>query len=122
AYTPSEDFGMQDRQVRMMPGRYLKKYFSDVLSPEDIQYWALEWANRFAPVDMEIATTPDEIEYVYTNGPRSCMSYDPSEYSSSCHPVRVYGNSDLAVAYIRNASGAVVGRALIWPSKMRHSI
>src|SRR5690606_7560176 len=63
------------------------------------------------------AATPDDIENVYLKGPNSCMSHDLSEFSSPEHPTRVYGDSDLQVAYIVNSSGNISARVLVWPEK-----
>lgn len=120
-FTPSEEWGQADRQLRMRPGKYLARYFSDVLTPEQIRTYVAKWDAAFAPRVLQFARTADEIEHVYVNGPRSCMAYDASDFSSHCHPARVYADGDLQLAYITGADGDdIVGRALVWPDKMVH--
>lgn len=99
------------------PGRYLKQFYS--LDNEAIKKCVAMLENN---IELCYATTPDEIEYVYTHGPRSCMS-SPAQYyqqSNGIHPVRVYGNSDVKVAYLKRKDH-IIARTLIWPEKKRHS-
>jgi hypothetical protein len=113
AFTPSEGWGHEDRQLRMRPGKYLSRYFSDVLSEAQIQQYALAWDGVFSVPELEFAHTPDEIADVYRGGPNSCMSYDFNNLPM--HPCATYGAGDLAVAYIRNGSNGITGRTVVWP-------
>ncbi|MHC4093516.1 MAG: hypothetical protein ACYSVY_25130, partial [Planctomycetota bacterium] len=108
AYTASEKHGEADRQTRMKPGKYLKKYFGDVLDAKEIQRWAGAFAGENENIEVGFATDPDDIVEVYENGPRSCMS--------SQDAVRVYGAGDLAIAYLGPQDDATA-RALCWPAK-----
>jgi hypothetical protein len=121
AFTQSEEYGRADRQTVMRPGAYLTRYFSDVLTAEQIQEYALAWANTFSPRELEYARTADQIEYVYVNGPSSCMSHGPDSFDSGIHPCRVYAGPDLELAYIRNDAGEITGRAILWPDKKVYS-
>lgn len=116
AYTQSDDRGSQDRQTRTKPGRYLQQYFGHELTGDNIQWWSAQWAEKFALPELKFATTPDDIEHVYCNGPSSCMSGEPNEYASPCHPTRVYGAGDLAVAYIE-LDDKISARAVVYPVK-----
>lgn len=116
AYTPTEKHGEADRQVRMKPGKYLHKYFSDVLKPEEIAQWAGKFAGENEKHELHLAKTPDEIEKVFVEGPRSCMFHDVESFDSSVHPVRVYGAGDLAVAYIMR-NNEITARTICWPEK-----
>jgi len=118
AYTPSERHGIEDRQVRMKPGKYLNKYFSSILSNEEIANWAGRFAGENETNFLKFARTADEIERVYVDGPNSCMS--DKSFESSIHPARVYAAGDLAVAYIERG-GEITGRAVCWPEKKIHS-
>lgn len=113
AFTKSSEHGMRDRQTVMRPGRYLEEYFSCV-DLECRQAWI--GAVSAFKTKLGFARTPDEIERVYVGGPSSCMSHKAGEYESSEHPVRVYGDSDLAIAYIGDMDKAA-GRAIVWPDK-----
>ena len=120
AFTESPEKGVADRQTRQRPGTYLQRFYADVLSADEIQKLARDYAGRFEDNVLLLANTADEIERVYVEGPRSCMSGKPSEYSSPFHPVRVYAAGDLAVAYVMRG-GSIVGRALCWPQEKKHS-
>lgn len=103
AYTESAMKGARDIQTTMAPGRYLKRFFDNVLTSDQIRDLATAWSVKFdAPAVLEIATTPDDIEHVYLNGPDSCMSHGLDSYDSEVHPVRVYGAGDIGVAYMRD--------------------
>lgn len=115
AFTEDDRKGVADRQTRMKPGRYLSKFYPD-MDPDDVRKYAAMLDASFTK--LHFATTADEIEEVYTNGPPSCMSHDASDYESHMHPVRVYAAGDLAVAYTKKPNGEVSGRCLVWPDKM----
>jgi hypothetical protein len=117
AYTESPEKGKQDIQKRIRPGRYLSQYFASELNPDTIKFWAGKVSIESGESqDVKFATTPDEIEHVYCNGPSSCMSHDADRYSSPFHPTRVYGAGDLAVAYLERED-SITARALCWPDK-----
>ena len=69
---------------------------------------------------LQFAVSADDIERIYVTGPTSCMSHEAAHFDGPCHPVRVYGESDLQLAYITNAVGVPTARALVWPEKKRH--
>lgn len=101
SFTPNNEFGREDRQLVMRPGKYLRKYFP-WMGPQEIEAAVARWkgAELFK---LQIATTPDEIERVYVEGPRSCMGgYNFS--SLPRHPAAVYGAGDLGVAYFMDSS------------------
>lgn len=121
AFTESPEKGMRDVQTVIKAGRYLKRFFGDVLTAKQIAFYA-EWqrAGSRPPSDLtktlklEFATTPDEIVAAYADGPGSCMK--------GYEAVQVYGAGDLAVACLvrpRPHAGEprVLARALVWPAK-----
>ena len=120
AYTESPEKGELDRQTRTKAGRYLNKFFGDVLTPKQIAFYA-EWQTRgskplldMGKVALKFATTPDEIVDAYKRGPSSCMAGSES--------VRVYGAGDLAIAYLEPEEREgnrpeIIARALVWPAK-----
>jgi hypothetical protein len=120
AYTASDEHGVQDRQTRVKPGRYLKQ-FHPTLSDAEIRAYVSQCQG--SSLELHITTDPDEIEAVYVGGPSSCMSHRVGrEIKSSDHPTRVYGGpgSSLALAYYGDKDKAS-GRAIVWPSEMRYS-
>lgn len=115
AYTPDDRHGREDRQLRTRPGKYLRKYFPD-LSPQQIQELAGRFAGANERNELKFAHTADDIEKVYLNGPRSCMSHDIGNFSSPVHPTRAYAAGDLAVAFIGDGDD-ITARAVCWPEK-----
>jgi hypothetical protein len=125
AFTENDEKGVRDIQKRMKAGRYLKQFFGDKLNElygdkeanAIIARMAAQFGHLAMPDEVKFATTPDEIERVYTNGPTSCMSHSECDYSSDQHPVRVFGAGDLAVAYIEREGRGITARALCWPER-----
>lgn len=120
AFTPDNEAGRADRKVAMKAGRYLAQRFPS-MSPTIVAQISAKVNLLTLEAKVEFATTPDEIESVYLNGPNSCMSHDLSYYASKVHPVRVYGAGDLAVAYINRETKGAAARALCWPDKKKFS-
>lgn len=118
AFTPDAAHGRADRQMRMRPGRYLQRLreLGVELSDRSIKEWCARYAYDNETLELKLATTPDDIQRVYENGPHSCMAHSTSDYDGPCHPVRVYGAGDLAVAYIEH-EGEITARCLVWPAK-----
>lgn len=124
AFTENRDKGRRDIQTKISPGRYLNKYFSNVLTPKQIAFYAAWHLNGHRDViyndakrfTLSFATTPQEIVHVYMTGPYSCM--DGRNFTDKNNPVRVYGAGDLAVAYLTDTeSDKIRARALVWPDK-----
>lgn len=120
AYTPDEAHGADDRQVRVKPGRYLQQFASTLFGESDIARYVAQV--KAASGELKLARTADEIARVYTanNGPTSCM--DRRHFSFSSTPVRVYGDSDLAVAYLGTLADdrdddVIAARCIVWPER-----
>jgi thiol-disulfide isomerase/thioredoxin len=113
AYTENPNKGERDRQTPMKPGRYLRAFYSNILSNDQIRDYAAEIGGR----ELKFAVTAKEIREVYRNGPDSCMSYDEADYESFVHPVSAYGNSDIQLAYLENEYKEITARCLVWPAK-----
>jgi len=109
AFTESAVKGELDRQLVVRPGKYLKRYFSHVLTAEQIRDYATQWAAVNEELSYKIATEPDDIEYVYDNGPSSCMHGHSAP--------RVYGAGDLGIAYLIDDCDDITARVLCWPEK-----
>lgn len=121
AFTLNAEHGIADRQTRMKPGRYLNKYYADVLSPDRIAAYVAQ-VQALKAATLQIATTTSDIRRVYMAGPPSCMDgahLERGDIESSIHPSVVYAApSDLAVAYWGDIDG-VSQRSVIWPDKQR---
>ena len=123
AYTPSEDFGIADRQIRVRPGKYLQK-FAPSLSRADVDRFCAECKCFDDSNVLQYARTADDIERIYVNGPESCMSHRADWYTKTggMHPVRAYGDSDLSVAYMVSvADDRIIARAVIWEANNVYS-
>lgn len=117
AYTPDAEYGVQDRQVRLRPGKYLEKFFS--AEPKETRDKWIKRCQSFTD-GVKIVTSADDICKVYAGGPSSCMSGGiggpkATEYGwDACPvaPVAVYGDSDFALAYMGELTEATA-RALV---------
>lgn len=115
AYTQDAAKGTADKQTQIKPGRYLKRFYP-ALSEADVRRLA---ASVPRPATLAFARTADEIESVYLEGPHSCMAHPADHFDGPCHPVRVYGDSDLALAYATPSGEKPTARALVWPERKR---
>jgi hypothetical protein len=116
AFTDTPEKAAADIQTPIKPGRYLARFYPN-LAPHEVRDLQ-ELMPRAAM--LHFAVTADDIERIYVTGPQSCMSHELPHFDGPCHPVRVYGDSDLQLAYITNTAGVPTARALIWPEKKRH--
>jgi hypothetical protein len=130
---------MDNVRTWIKPGRYLEKYFSEVLRAHGINGTKLakEYASMYEPKKVFFATTEDEIQAVYERGPASCMSSAtyrrdngwgyPSKglWPDDYHACRTYAAGDLQIAYLldsdENPKSKVIARAVVWPEKKTHS-
>jgi hypothetical protein len=111
AFTPNHQYGLADRQVTMRIGKYLKKFYGDVLDDDLIR----DLANLGKEREVLFAHGEDILR-VYEHGPQSCMK--------GCdHAVRAYtyqhpdGTNEWAVAHmmgvIGDAKNIITARALV---------
>ena len=114
--------GRKGKTTSMRIGRYLTKHFKDSIGSEGaVLAVQQKIVYETAPVDVKFAVTMDDIEWVYSNGPRSCMSKPVNTFQVPEHPCRMYSAGDLQVAYILNADGKKPGaRAVCWPAKKHY--
>lgn len=113
AYWPTRRDAQNDKVVVIPAGHYLKKFFGEVLAPEEIV--RLVYAAD-PPGDLEFSGSDGEaIAKVYINSEiYSCMK--KSNISPKNHPTTIYGAGDLEmVSLLRN--GTTIARALCWPER-----
>ena len=131
AYTQDADKGERNIQTQIKVGSYIQQYTQDMpmLIVREI---ALEHSKHYAPNEVQFAISADDIVEVYSNGPNSCMGgtdtsgrvssgkKDASFFhymsKASCHPVSVFGNSDISLAYIKDED-RITARCLVWSDK-----
>ena len=117
SFTETPAKGEADIQTPMKPARYLKRFYPDLAD-----HVARDLASALEKrVEVKFAVTADDIENIYLTGPGSCMSKVQSDFEGHCHPVRVYGDSDLQLAYITDSAGQPIARTLVWPEQKRFS-
>lgn len=118
AFTSDSSKGQRDLTTSLRVGRYLRKFYKH-LSDNEIKDWVTLYNESFGEsMQIKFAVTPEEIAYVYNEGPESCMK--KSDFSSKIHPCSVYGAGDLAVAYMERKN-KITSRAVCWPDKKIHS-
>ena len=116
AFTESHMKGHEDRQTILAPGRYLERYAPPgYYNSADVDRMCGE-IKAVTAENFKLARTPEDIETVYLNGPSSCMATDDFADTDGMHPTAVYGNSDLAVAYLGEMTNASA-RAVCWPDR-----
>lgn len=121
AYTADVEAGVNDKQTRITPGRYLERFYADVFSRDEIAKYVAEVTGCFS--EFKLARTAEDIRTVYRNGPSSCMGGGPlhtDQYWRSANldghdPTDVYAEpSDLAVAYFGPIDHCSQ-RSVVWP-------
>lgn len=101
-FTPDERHGREDRKVKMRIARFFRHYLPTIPHEQAarLSNQLTAWFREVEP--LHITHDPDEIEWVYRNGPRSCMSRTASTYHNGVHPTRCYARPPLGVAYLLN--------------------
>ena len=97
AYTSADPVRRAAGRRSVLPAKEYLTRFANIF-PEIIEEWAVKFEDSLAR--FEATTDADTIEQVYTHGPESCMCHRANRYDSAEHPVRVYGDSDLVLAYL----------------------
>lgn len=115
AFTPSPEYGEQDRQLTTTLGKFLRKHF---LTLTDAHIQSLEQDHRAElNATFELAESIEDIEYVYRHmeGDTACMRNAPAAYSlnDDTHPSHVYAAPGMGVAFT-NRNGKVMSRAVVW--------
>lgn len=121
AYTPTDEYGRADRQVRMRPEALLRKLvpaISDVELRDIVAAMKAEKDPHF-----HVAHDRETVEAVYTNmvGDNGCMRHDKSCFHDGdfiVHPSAVYACEErgLGVAYLKDNQGRYSARCVIYTS------
>lgn len=123
AFTDSPEKGMQDVQTKIKPGKFLQRFFGDVLTADQITEWSAKHTEEWSKgPELKFAKTPEEFEQVYMMdaGFTSCMQKPITTFQTLINPTRVYGAGDLQLAYIMDKKGTkLLARALCWPEKKK---
>lgn len=101
-FTPDERHGREDRKIKMRIARFFRRYVPTI-TDQQAAHVSNQLTAFFRDVEpLHVTSDPDQIEWVYRNGPRSCMSRTASSYDHKVHPTRSYARAPLAVAYVLN--------------------
>jgi hypothetical protein len=123
AYTPSESYGEQDRQVRMKYGKYLRKAFPD-LSDANVQRAVNEFRAALLleskPAELHFTTEKSKITeifetrmYACNSSAESCMWDKFTNWNKNERPYHVYADSpDVALAYVTER-GQIIARSVV---------
>ena len=118
AYTPSDEYGIADRQVKMRPEALLRKLVPGITDVE-IRDIVGDMKAESDPSFL-VASTIEEVTEVYTTmaGDTGCMRHTADYYDQTVHPSAVYASPEtgVTVAYLRNKSGCVNARCVIYTS------
>jgi hypothetical protein len=118
AYAESIEKAQADRYITTKPGRYLTKFFADVLSEREIKEWADKQVAASKPAVVRWADTEQEMIRAINLGPSdSCMSagfHSGREewFKGHIHPAAIYATPDITVAYLEDHDGKIVARAV----------
>jgi ribosomal protein L16/L10AE len=108
AYAESYDKLVADRWTTCKPGRYLTKFFSDVLDENQLRAATQYMAAATLPAELHFVEhdDPDGWVHVYDKGPYSCMQHDNS--------VKVYAHdkSVLRLAYLKQ-NDIIMARCIV---------
>lgn len=121
-FIANQEDGLQGRYTSMSPGRFIRKYLDNNPYPPDLDKWCASMGLDLTTSPLMVAITAEEIIKVYTEGPHSCMAYsidEPPFQFVDQHPVSVYGDSDIAVAYIIRRD-EITARCIIRPDMGIH--
>ena len=121
AYTPTDEYGRADRQVRMRPEALLRKLvpsISDVELRDIVAAMKAEKDPRYY-----VAHDRETVEAIYTTmvGDNGCMRHDRSSFHDGdfvVHPSAVYACEErgLGVAYLKDGQGRYNARCVIYTS------
>lgn len=120
AFIENEDNGIIHKVTALTPGRYITRFYETESERMDDKRRRILIAAIDPSGEVFYARTPEEIEYVYKNGPDSCMDGDHAFHNLPMWPTGPYGAGDLAVAYTKNNRGRIQSRALCWPEQKVH--
>lgn len=121
AYAESVEKAQADRYITTKPGRYLAKFFGDVLSEREIKEWADKQVAASKPAVVRWADTEEDMIRAINKGPSdSCMSAGfrsgrgdgESWFNGHVHPAAIYATPDITIAYLEDHDGKIVARAI----------
>lgn len=117
AYYDSPQHRARGRLTTTKSGRYLRRFFGDLLDQPEIERLAHAWEGYYQPAEVYITKDASEAVEAYKNAYLgSCMAFTGGEYAGREHPAVVFDGTDLAVAVIGGLENPT-GRCVVWPDK-----
>jgi hypothetical protein len=122
AYTISPEKGMLNVQTQKTVARYV---IGDLEMDETLATYidAIHKA-KYKKTELYFAKGKDIVEIyksLYNTGVGSCMTKPDDLYDSFCHPMLVYSEGDISLAYIKDENDRIVARTLVWENKKIYS-
>lgn len=112
AYTPDRASGEADRQLRTTLGRYLSKVWPHL--PDSIVQDMVSDHTSEVSDEIELLYGQDIVNvYKQVQGPSSCMSKSDWDGTEQ-HPAEVYDAEGIAMAVLRDGTGRITTRALVY--------
>lgn len=127
AFTPNETFGLQDRQLKMRIGKFLRKYATCLNGDNDlIKAIANAYTAKYGALNLHYAEG-EEIREIYAtykhNGFNSCMSGEDHFFEGHIHPAAVYNSPDIKMAWLGDKKAKRLdARALINVKEKEYSV
>ncbi|WP_316196668.1 hypothetical protein [Bradyrhizobium sp. SZCCHNS3053] len=114
-YIANDEHGIINKITVTTPGRYISEFYSDI--DDDKRRHLIATIDPSG--EIFFATTQEEIERVYREGPPSCMggAHTNDFAGLPAWPSAPYAAGDIVVAYQLNAEGRIQTRATCWPAK-----
>jgi hypothetical protein len=108
AFAETLDKLVADRFTRCKPGRYLTRFFGDVLTEDQIRAYTQRFAARLLEGELRFIENddPDGWVRVYRDGPSSCMQ------GEDCVKVYAREGNGLRLAYMQR-EGEIVARSIV---------
>lgn len=123
AFTPSDEFGRQDRQITMKLGRFLTRYMAkqheQLQDNERVKEIVAQWNYMTSPPELHVTNDRHEIANIYENGPSSCMG-QKTFTQLGCHPCEAYAGPDTVLGYIMDQNDHITARAVIRTDREPH--
>ncbi len=111
--------GANNLYTLMKPGRYLQKFYKDILTDSQKKYWERRFNFVHELPELHLTTNQHEIANVYNKGPGSCMA-SGHVFNTHVHPASVYGSDTLALAYLKKGT-RIVSRCLVNTEKKMYT-
>lgn len=117
AYYDSPKHRARGRLTMTKPGRYLKRFFGDILEQPEIERLAHAWEGFHKPQPVIFTQDSAEAVRAYQGAHLgSCMAFTQGGFSGSEHPASVFCGTDLSVAVLGSLDEPTA-RCVVWQDK-----